>query len=181
MTISPLRGALSDRDSWTASNCSVARTLDLVGTRSAMLIMREAFYGATRFDEFARRVGITEAVAAARLRELTEAGVFDKRPYQEPGQRTRFEYRLTDMGRALFPVVVSLMRWGDRYLADPPGGPIQLRHDGCEEAVDVEVRCAAGHEVALGDVSAWRTKDGSRRSPDAKDSAGRERLVRPHR
>ena len=158
MTASPLQGALADRDSWTASNCSVARTLDLVGTRSAMLIMREAFYGATRFDEFARRVGITEAVAATRLRELTEAGVFDKHPYQEPGQRTRFEYRLTPMGRDLFPVVVSLMRWGDKHLADPPGGPIELRHNGCGEPVDVDVHCAAGHVVPLREVSAWRSR-----------------------
>src|SRR6266568_2527399 len=86
------------RDSWDMTRCSVARALGVVGTRSAMLIMREAFYGARRFDEFARRVGVTDAVAAERLRELVAAGLLEKRPYKEPGQRTREEYRLTTMG-----------------------------------------------------------------------------------
>jgi DNA-binding HxlR family transcriptional regulator len=147
-----LRGRIRDRDSWTATNCSVRRALDVVGTRSAMLIMREAFYGARRFDEFTRRVQITEAVAAARLRELTDAGLLARTPYQEPGQRTRYEYELTEMGRDLAPALLALMQWGDRYLADQPGGPMKITHEQCGEPVHVEVRCAAGHEVGLGDL-----------------------------
>lgn len=139
---------LSDRDRWDMTRCSVGRALEVVGTRSSMLILREAFYGARRFDEFARKVGITDAVAAERLRELVDAGVLAKRPYKEPGQRTRQEYRLTDMGRELFPAIVALMQWGDRWLAGEQGPPLDLRHLDCGERVHAEVRCTAGHEIA---------------------------------
>ena len=71
-----LTGVLEDRDAWRATHCSIGRAMEVVGTRSAMLILREAYYGTTRFDDFASRVGITEAVASARLKELTEAGLF---------------------------------------------------------------------------------------------------------
>jgi DNA-binding HxlR family transcriptional regulator len=136
-----------NRDSWDMTRCSVARALGVVGTRSAMLIMREAFYGARRFDEFARRVGVTDAVAAERLRELVSAGLLEKRPYKEPGQRTREEYRLTEMGRELFPAIIALMQWGDRWLAGEQGPPLEVRHADCGELVHAEVRCAAGHAV----------------------------------
>lgn len=121
----------------------------MVGTRSAMLIMREAYYGTTRFDEFADRVGITEAVAAARLRELTEAGLLRRHPYQVPGQRTRYEYRLTDKGRDLMPVVLGLFDWGAKHVS--PGGraPVQLSHANCGTPVHVAVRCADEHDVPL--------------------------------
>ena len=92
---------------------------------AALLILREAFYGATRFDQFSRRVGISDAVASARLRELTEAGIFTKVPYRDAGQRERFEYQLTDMGRDLFPVVMSLMQWGNDHL-QPDGPPLTV-------------------------------------------------------
>src|SRR3954468_4600253 len=149
-----LEGPLSDRTTWSArGRCSMARAMDVVGPRSAMLIMREAFYGTRRFDDFAGRVGITEAVAAKRLRELVDAGLLERTPYQEPGQRTRHEYRLTEMGRDLIPATLALMQWGDRYLADQVGGPLRLRHAGCGAPVAVEVRCAEGHEVPLGEIS----------------------------
>lgn len=150
-----LRGAMADREAWPATGgCSIGRALDVVGTRSAMLLMREAFYGTTRFDDFARRVGITEAVAAARLKELVAAGLLARAPYREPGQRTRYEYRLTEKGRDLLPAALALMQWGDRYCADVPGGPVQLRHEGCGAEVHVEVRCTEGHEVALPGLTA---------------------------
>jgi len=93
--VARLEGVLAQRDTWTAAQCSIDRAMRAIGNRSTLLLLREAFYGARRFDEFARRVGITEAVAAARLRELVDIGVFERQPYQEPGQRTRHEYRLT--------------------------------------------------------------------------------------
>ncbi|MGH3452671.1 MAG: winged helix-turn-helix transcriptional regulator [Haloechinothrix sp.] len=99
--------------------------MQVVGTRSAILILREAFYGTTRFDDFAERVGITDPVVATRLKELVEVGVLTKQPYREPGQRTRFEYHLTPMGRDLLPAVLALMQWGDRYLQDD-GGPLAV-------------------------------------------------------
>lgn len=111
-----LVGALADRSEWTASDCSIDGTMQVIGTRSAVLLMREAHYGTTRFDDFVRRVGITEAVAATRLRELVQAGLLERRPYQEPGKRTRQEYVLTEAGTDLQPVLLALMQWGDRHL-----------------------------------------------------------------
>jgi DNA-binding HxlR family transcriptional regulator len=147
-----LAGPLADRNAWSAhGRCSIGRAMEVVGTRSAMLLMREAFYGTRRFDDFAGRVGITEAVAAKRLRELVDAGLLERTPYQEPGQRTRHEYRLTEMGRDLAPAALALMQWGDRYLADD-GAPLTLRHADCGAVVEVQVRCTEGHEVPLGET-----------------------------
>src|ERR1700712_894943 len=78
-----LQGALADRGAWQATRCSIDKALGVVGTRSALLLMREAFYGTRRFDDFAHRVGITEAVAAARLKELVDTGLLDRAPYRE--------------------------------------------------------------------------------------------------
>ena len=144
-----LTGALADRSAWRADRCPIGKALQVVGTRSAMLIMREAYYGTTRFDDFAYRVGITEAVVAARLRELTEAGLLERRPYQEPGQRTRFEYRLTDKGRDLMPVVLGLFEWGAKHVS--PGGrpPVRLSHADCGAPVHVVIRCVDEHDVPL--------------------------------
>jgi DNA-binding HxlR family transcriptional regulator len=148
-----LQGPLADRDAWQATRCSIDKALGVVGTRSALLLMREAFYGTRRFDDFASRVGITEAVAAARLKELVEAGLLTRRPYREPGQRTRYEYVLTEMGRDLAPAALALMQWGDRYLTGESGAPLALSHVDCGAPVHVEVRCENGHGVELGDVA----------------------------
>ncbi len=141
-----MTGRLDPREGWTADRCTIARALEVIPTRSAFLILREAFYGTTRFDDFAQRVGISPPVAAARLRELVDNGLLEREDYREPGQRTRQGYRLTDKGADLFPVLVAMMRWGDRWL-DDRGGPVELRHRDCGEPVAVELRCAAGHEV----------------------------------
>jgi len=152
--VAHLEGRLADRTVWHADNhCSIGRAMGIIGTRSAMLLMREAFYGTRRFDDFATRVGITEAVAAKRLRELVDAGLLQRAPYREPGQRTREEYLLTPMGRDLVPAALALMQWGDTYLADQPGGPLALRHRECGADVAVEVRCSAGHDVPLDEIS----------------------------
>ena len=142
-----LSGPLSPRSGWTATKCSLARALDVVSSRSALLILREAFYGTTKFDDFAERAGISEPVAAARLRELVDDGLLAREPYREPGQRTRLAYRLTDKGAQLLPALVALMQWGDRWVA-PEGPPVMLRHSGCDEPVLAELRCAAGHITA---------------------------------
>ncbi len=146
-----LSQALSPRSSWQVTRCSMARALDVVSSRSALLILREAFYGATKFDEFAERVGISEPVAATRLRELVDDGLLEREPYREPGQRTRLGYRLTAKGAQLLPVLVALMQWGDQWLA-PDGPPVVLRHSGCGEPVRAELRCAAGHDVGNGEL-----------------------------
>jgi DNA-binding HxlR family transcriptional regulator len=152
-----LTGMLEPRSAWKAERCTIARALDVVSTRSALLIMREAFYGTTRFDDFAERVGISEPVAAARLRELVDEGLLEREDYREPGQRTRQQYRLTPQGADLFPVLVALMKWGDRWL-DDRGGPIELVHRDCGEPVNVSLHCDAGHEVGSGEIDVARRR-----------------------
>ncbi|MCV7318443.1 winged helix-turn-helix transcriptional regulator [Mycolicibacterium confluentis] len=140
-----LVGPLKDRDSWSAvGHCPIEKTMAVVGTKSAMLIMREAYYGTTRFDDFAQRVGITNAAASARLTELVDAGLLTKRPYREPGKRTRHEYVLTQAGTDLMPVVWAMFEWGLRYLEDTR---LRLTHLGCGAEARVEIRCADDHVV----------------------------------
>ena len=153
-----LTGTLEPRAAWTATKCSMARALDVVSTRSAFLLLREAFYGTSRFDDFAARAGISEPVAAARLRELVAAGLLTREEYREPGQRSRLAYRLTEQGADLFPVLAALMRWGDRWL-NASGGPIGLRHRDCGEPVELELRCAAGHRMSPGELDLVRRPD----------------------
>ncbi|MFI6171084.1 winged helix-turn-helix transcriptional regulator [Nocardia sp. NPDC051052] len=143
-----MEGPLADLSSWQPTDCSIAKAIELVGTRSAVLILREAYYGTTRFDGFAQRVGITDAAAATQLRKLTEAGLLTKQPYQEQGKRTRNEYILTPMGRDLLPVVLALMQWGDAYLQPGPP-PLLLVEESTGSPVRVQIRSDAGHEVAL--------------------------------
>ena len=144
-----MTGSLDPRGGWEARRCAIARAMEVVGSRSAFLILREAFYGTTRFDEFADRARVSEPVAAARLRELVEAGLLERRPYQEPGQRTRLEYHLTEEGADFFPALAALMQWGERWLG--PSG-VEMRHRECGGAVRAELRCSEGHPVEVGDI-----------------------------
>jgi DNA-binding HxlR family transcriptional regulator len=146
-----MTGRLEPRGSWTADACPIDKALGVIPTRSAFLILREAFYGTTRFDDFAERVGISEPVTAARLKELVDHGLLEREDYREPGQRTRQRYRLTEMGADLFPALVALMDWGNRWL-DDRGGRVELHHRDCGARVGVELRCEAGHEVTSDDL-----------------------------
>jgi len=144
-------GSFADRDAWGPLGewCAVERAMTVIGNRSSMILIREAFYGGHRFDDLVRRTGLAETVAAKRLRQLVDDGLMEQRPYREPGARTRHEYVLTDRGRALFPLFVSLMRWGQG-----DGGPsrMDLRHAGCGAPLQPIVRCEAGHEVGIGET-----------------------------
>ena len=141
-----LEGTLADRDAWSAvGHCPIEKTMALLGTKTAMLIMREAYYGTTRFEDFWRRVGVTKAAASARLTELVDAGLLQRRPYKEAGQRSRDEYVLTDAGIDFMPVVWAMFEWGQRHLPAPT--PIGLTHKGCGAGATVTVRCADGHDV----------------------------------
>ena len=105
-----LEGALALRDNRpVVGYCPIERTMAVVGTRSAMLVLREAFYGASRFEEFAARADLTDGTTSSRLRDLVEAGILEKRPYQEPGQRRRHEYALTPAGEDLMPALLALL------------------------------------------------------------------------
>ncbi|GAA1369250.1 helix-turn-helix domain-containing protein [Catellatospora chokoriensis] len=163
-----LTGTLADRDAWTADLCSIDLALGVVGTRSGMLIMREAHYGTTRYDDFVSRVGVTEKVAAGRLRDLVDAGLLERRPYRAPGSRTRHEYVLTPAGADLAPVLLALMQWGDRHLTGERGPALHAHHRECGAPVTVQARCCRGHAVAGEDIalSATPAADDAR-APDA--------------
>jgi DNA-binding HxlR family transcriptional regulator len=154
-----LRGTLTDRETWSAAGeCPIERTIQVVGTKSALLILREAYYGTTRFEDFYDRVGITKAAAAARLNELVEAGLLSRRPYREPGQRTRDEYVLTPAGTDFMPAVWALFQWGQRHLPDPV--PLRLAHAGCDAGVDVGMHCSRGHLVESDELVVRLTRRG---------------------
>lgn len=146
-------GVLADRSTWRLDNCSIAKSMDVIGTRSSMLILREAFYGTTRFDDFARRTKITDAIVAARLKELTDIGLFIKQPYRVPGERSRYEYVLTEKGRDLVPAVFALMQWGNKHLQDEDGGPLRLVERGTGEPVVIGPRTVSGRALELEDLA----------------------------
>ena len=120
--------------------CSIARTLDIVGEKWALLAVREVFLGNRRFDEMVKRTGAPRDTLAARLRTLVGAGILERRCYRE--HPARFEYHLTQAGRDLYPVIVTLMRWGDQYLAGEDGPPLVLEHT-CGHEVTAQVICQA--------------------------------------
>ena len=120
--------------------CSIARTLDIVGEKWALLAIREVFLGDRRFDEMVRRAGAPRDTLAARLRTLVAAGILERRRYCE--HPARYEYRLTAAGRDLYPVIVTLMRWGDQYLADEQGPPLVLEHR-CGHQLVAQLTCQA--------------------------------------
>ncbi|MCS4255713.1 DNA-binding HxlR family transcriptional regulator [Rhodococcus erythropolis] len=99
------------------SRHSIAKALDIVGTRSAALVLYEAYRGITRFSDFANRIGMTGAVTAVRLRKLTSEGLLTKRPYRVSGQRTRYEYVLTVKGSDLLSAILMLEEWGSKHLS----------------------------------------------------------------
>jgi DNA-binding HxlR family transcriptional regulator len=110
-------------------NCSIARALELVGERWTILVLRDVFLGRRRFEELQRNLGVARNVLAARLERLVDEAILERVPYQE--RPLRYEYRLTEKGMDLWPVIVELLQWGDRYAAPEAGPPIVLRHRGC--------------------------------------------------
>lgn len=144
-------------------NCSIQRTLTVIGEKWTILVLREAFNGVRRFDQIREHTGMSDAVLADRLRTLVAAGVLEAMPYREPGRRTRYEYRLTAKGRDLHPVLIALLQWGDRYCADREGPAIVVTHEGCGEPVEAVVECAAGHRLASAADSSAVPGPGARR------------------
>jgi DNA-binding HxlR family transcriptional regulator len=132
--------------------CSIARSLELIGERWTILILRDAFLGVRRFDDFQRSLGVSRGVLTDRLKGLVEDGVLERRRYQE--HPPRHEYRLTDKGRDLWPVTVALVKWGDRYLAED-GPPRLILHRGCGGEVTERLACSkCGAELTVRDVEA---------------------------
>src|SRR5580658_7580337 len=119
------RAWILDYDS---ANCAIGAAVGIIGERPTFLLLREAFNGVRRFDDMQRRTGMPRQVLSDRLARLVTEGLLRKVPYRESGQRRRDEYRLTDKGLDLYPVLVALMAWGDRYAASPEGPQVLLRH-----------------------------------------------------
>jgi DNA-binding HxlR family transcriptional regulator len=134
--------------------CSAARALEVIGERWTLLIVRDAFLGVRRFDEFQRSLGVARNVLQARLERLVEAGILERVRYQERPER--FEYKLTPKGLDLWPVLVSLLAWGDRHMA-PDGPPVLLEHRDCGGHVNDRRICdACGALLEPRDVRARR-------------------------
>jgi DNA-binding HxlR family transcriptional regulator len=119
--------------------CSVARTLEIIGEKWALLAVREVFLGNRRFDEMVRRIGAPRDTLAARLRSLVGAGILERRQYSE--HPVRYEYRLTTAGLELYPVILTLMRWGDEHLAEGEA-PMVIEH-ACGHRLVAQVVCEA--------------------------------------
>jgi DNA-binding HxlR family transcriptional regulator len=133
--------------------CSIAAALEVVGERWSLLIVRDVMLGLRRFDEIQASLGIARNVLHTRLTRLLDHGVLEKRLYQERPER--YEYRLTEKGLDLWPAVVGLMKWGDRYAAPEAGAPVLLEHRGCGGAVDEHRICSAcGERLSVRDVRA---------------------------
>ncbi len=133
--------------------CSIARALSAVGDRWTLLVLREAFLGVRRFDDMHAHLGATRHLLADRLRKLVEHGVLERVQYRERPQR--FEYRLTAKGRDLSPVIVGLVRWGVRGMADDRVSPMELVHKDCGHTMLPELACpACGKPVQARDVVA---------------------------
>ncbi|TIC87499.1 helix-turn-helix transcriptional regulator [Nocardioides sp. GY 10113] len=133
---------------WSVDNCSLGRAMAILGERWTVVVLREVFLGVRRFADIQRHAGIPRQVLTARLATLVEHGILHRVPYQDEGARTRHEYRLTEIGMELQPILLAITRWGDAHLADPAGVPTEFVHRDCGAPVHVEIHCAAGHHLA---------------------------------
>jgi DNA-binding HxlR family transcriptional regulator len=131
--------------------CSVARTLEIVGEKWTLLALREVFLGNRRFDEIVRCTGAPRDTLAARLKTLVRNGVLERRQYSE--RPARYEYRLTEAGRDLFPAIMTLMHWGDKYLAGEDGPPRIFEHTCGHRFVPQLVCEACGEPVDRRDLT----------------------------
>ncbi len=155
--------------------CSVARTLSVIGDRWTLLILRDSFLGKRRFADFQDDLRMTRHRLAARLDKLVEEGILARVRYQE--RPPRFEYRLTEKGIDLYPVIVALLRWGDRWMAGPEGPPIELLHKSCGSHVMPALTCPSCKEEVNARTMSARPGPGlaSRsRPPGARTSSRKE-------
>jgi DNA-binding HxlR family transcriptional regulator len=130
-------------------NCSVAKTLDIVGEWWTLLIVRNLMFGQHRFEAIQSDLGIARNILSDRLSTLVERGIVERTKYQDHPER--FEYRLTEAGRDLFPVITALMAWGDKWAA-PDGAPVLLRHTCGEISAPGAVCSHCGEPLTLGSV-----------------------------
>jgi DNA-binding HxlR family transcriptional regulator len=139
-------------------DCSVAQALSVVGDRWTMLVLKEAFMRVRRFEDFLERTGAPRPVLAERLKALVDNGVLEKRRYSE--RPDRFEYRLTEKGLDLWPVVISLLRWGDKWMSGKQGPPVEVRHKACGHPTHPELACPeCGEWLTATDMEAKSRRD----------------------
>jgi DNA-binding HxlR family transcriptional regulator len=131
--------------SFAGMNCSMARSLEVIGDWWTPLILRDLYIGIVRFDELATDLEISRNLLSTRLAALVEDGIVERHRYQE--HPPRHEYALTEAGRDLVPVLMALTAWGDRWVAPSQGPPVQFRHHDCGEVFAPEVRCSHCHEL----------------------------------
>ena len=124
------------------ANCTIGAAVGIIGEKWTFLVLREVFNGVRRFDDMQRRTQAPRQILSDRLARLVDRGLLRKVPYQVHGQRSRHEYRLTEAGLDLYPVLVALMQWGDRYAVGPAGPLALLTHRDCGERVRLEVDVA---------------------------------------
>jgi DNA-binding HxlR family transcriptional regulator len=132
---------------WSVDTCTIGLAMGVLGEKSTLVVLREIFNGVRRFADLQEHTGIPRQVLTNRLATLVGHDLLRREPYQEPGARVRHEYRLTAKGFDLYPVLIALKEWGDRYLAGPEGPPLTLAHRDCAAEVHVELHCADGHPV----------------------------------
>jgi DNA-binding HxlR family transcriptional regulator len=134
-------------------NCSIAQSLEIIGEWWTLLILRDAFLGVSRFEDFQQRLGIARNILATRLDSLVEAGVLERRCYDEA--RQRHDYKLTAMGRALWPVIVSIRQWGDDWVLGKGNQPVELVHTTCGKKTTAHLACdRCGERIGVRDVRA---------------------------
>lgn len=139
------------RTSFEGMNCSIARTLDIVGEWWSLLIVRDAFLGVTKFDDFQARLGISRNILTQRLNHLVDNEILERVQYQDHPRR--YEYHLTEKGLDLFHTVTALREWGDRWLA-PDGSPLMLRHQTCKHVAKAVPACShCGERLDIAEVT----------------------------
>lgn len=144
------------RSDWSSVNCPVARSLDVVGDPWTLLILREAIAGTRRFEDFREHLGVADTVLSRRLQSMTEAGLLERVAYRGK-QRTHAEYRITDKGADLLPVINALGRWGERYTTPPhERAHLEVVHLGCGAATTSADTCTACGAPMNADDTAWR-------------------------
>ena len=136
-----------------AATCSIENSLGVLGERWTFLILRDAFLGASRFAQFREHLGVAPDVLSDRLTTLVEYGVMEREPYQDPGARVRFAYRLTPAGRQLQLVLSALQQWGDEHAPGPDGPSMLRRVRGTDRPVHVGYIDEDGREVAPADFA----------------------------
>ena len=162
MTVTRFDGSDAACD-WSVENCTVSRAMAILGERWTFVVLREVSTGSAASTTCASTPSSPGRCSPTGSALLVEHGILRREPYKEPGERARHEYRLTDKGFDLYPVLIAVAQWGDRYLADPEGPPVEIAHRDCGALVGVHMRCEAGHELHAPREVVTRPGRGARR------------------